>query len=74
MARSVPVMPPSIRPLIARDFDYANAGAWMERLDELCDKCVSSTTTGVRPVLLHTMERLDSVELRNAGPLFIHRV
>jgi hypothetical protein len=57
--------------LTARDFDYANLGsAGCDRLYHLCDEMreINDAST-CAPVMFHTMERLDDIELGTPGPL-----
>src|SRR5262249_34601243 len=71
MPRHVAEIAADFDALTAHDFDYGNAGAtgW-ERLDELCDEMREiNDPAACAPVMLRTMERLDSVELGTPGPL-----
>jgi hypothetical protein len=71
MRRSLQEIAADFAALLAIDFDDVNATArgW-ERLNELCEemRAVNDAAT-CAPVLFHTMERLDGVDLGTPGPL-----
>ena len=71
MARNINEIAANFDALTARDFNYANAesSGW-ERLDRLCDEMRELNDAATcAPVMFHTMERLDEVELGTPGPL-----
>jgi hypothetical protein len=57
--------------LTARDFDYANIDSTgREQLYRLCDEMSElKDASTCAPLMFHTMERLDDVELGTPGPL-----